>query len=120
LRDILHLATPITGTLPNPGHVLDLLRTLHPTPAVAGTPTIEARRWIARSEPTARGWYAAPIGWIDAAGDGLFNVALRSCLLHGQQADLYAGAGIVGASDPEHEYSEMLLKTKTLLSALGD
>ncbi|MDA8020262.1 MAG: isochorismate synthase [Thermoanaerobaculia bacterium] len=118
LRDVLHLHTPIHGVLAGDHHVLDLVRALHPTPAVGGVPTPEAMRWIAENEPRPRGWYAAPIGWLDARGDGEFYVALRSCVVAGSEAFLYAGAGIVADSDPIAELRETELKTHALLQAL--
>lgn len=119
LRHVLHLQTPFEGRLARPVHVLDLLERLHPTPAVAGTPTAEALEWIASHEPADRGWFAAPVGWFDEAGDGDFVVALRSGLLHGDRAYLYAGAGIVRDSDPAAEYAETETKLKTMMNALG-
>lgn len=118
LRDVQHLHTPVTATLRSPRHVLELLGALHPTPAVAGSPRSVALRWIAQQEPAARGWYAGPIGWFDAVGDGEFMVALRSALLEPRAAHLFAGAGIVSRSDPEAEYGETQLKMKPMLSAL--
>lgn len=119
LRHVLHLQTPFEGRLARPVHVLDLLNRLHPTPAVAGTPTAGALEWIASHEPAGRGWYAGPVGWFDEAGDGDFVVALRSGLLQGDRAYLYAGAGIVRDSDPAAEYAETEAKLKTMMNALG-
>jgi menaquinone-specific isochorismate synthase len=119
LREVLHLRTPIRGALDEPRHVLELVERLHPTPAVGGVPTDVALAWIAEREHDERGWYAAPVGWFDEAGDGEFMVALRSCVLNGRRAHLYAGAGIVRDSDPELEYTEMQLKNWALLRALG-
>lgn len=119
LRHLMHLSTPFTGTLASPRHVLDLVETLHPTPAVGGAPTREALRWIRRHEKHGRGWYASPVGWFDTAGDGDFRVALRSALLSDREAWVYAGAGIVAASDPAREVQEIELKQQTLLAALG-
>ena len=117
LRDVLHLLTPIAGTLAAPHHVLELVRELHPTPAVGGVPTAAAVEWITRHEAP-RGWYAGPVGYFDRDGDGDFAVALRCCLLHGEEALLFAGAGIVADSDPELELRETELKRQTLLAAL--
>jgi isochorismate synthase EntC len=82
-------------------------------------PTAEALRWIAASEPARRGWYAGPIGWFDARGDGDFAVALRGCVVSGRRAVLYAGAGIVEESDPALEATEAELKEQALLASLG-
>ncbi len=117
LRDVLHLLTPIEGLLAAPHHVLELVEELHPTPAVGGVPTAAALEWIARNEAP-RGWYAGPVGYFDANGDGDFAVALRSCLLYGDQALLFAGAGIVADSDPQLELLETELKRQALLAAL--
>jgi isochorismate synthase EntC len=66
-----------------------------------------------------RGWYAGPVGWLNAEGEGEFAVALRSALLHGNTATLFAGCGIVADSDPAREYAESRLKLKPMLTALG-
>ena len=119
LRHVLHLQTPITGTLRAHTHVLDLVQALHPTPAVGGEPTQAAMRWISENEPQPRGWYAAPVGWFDANGDGEFAVAIRSGLLAGERGYLYVGAGIVRDSDPDAEFEETRLKQQAVLGALG-
>ena len=118
LRHVLHLETPISGTLRAPTHVLDLVAALHPTPAVGGVPTGSAMAWIAEREDQPRGWYAAPVGWFDAAGQGEFAVAIRSGLLRGNTAYLYVGAGIVADSDPDSEFAETGLKQRAVLGAL--
>jgi isochorismate synthase len=119
LRNVHHLATPIRGTLARPAHVLDLVRLLHPTPAVCGTPREAAMRWIAAHEPAPRGWYAGAVGWFDAAGDGAFSVAIRAGVLAQREAWLYAGAGVVEGSDPGQEYAETRTKLAPMLAALG-
>jgi len=121
LPNVLHMQTPIDGHLRESTHILSLVRALHPTPAVGGVPTIEAIQWIVEHEALARGWYSAPVGWTDAAGDGEFVVALRSGLLRDGKAWVYAGAGIMADSDPDAEYAETELKMQALLGALhGD
>lgn len=119
LPRLLHLCTPISGELDAPLNVLELVARLHPTPAVCGAPTEEAFRFIVRHEAAPRGWYAAPFGWVDQTGDGHFVVGLRSALLHGKNVHLYAGAGIVRASEPRLEYEETELKLESIRSALG-
>jgi salicylate biosynthesis isochorismate synthase len=119
LRNVHHLSSPIVATLAEPAHVLDLVRALHPTPAVCGTPRDAAIRWIAEHEPATRGWYAGAVGWFEAAGDGAFAVAIRSGVLARREAWLYAGAGIVEGSDAAQEYAETRLKQAPMLAALG-
>jgi isochorismate synthase EntC len=118
LKHLLHLRTPIQATLRAETHVLDLVERLHPTPAVGGVPTAAAMEWIGSREPFDRGWYAGAVGWLDAQGDGEFNVALRSGLVRGQSARLYAGAGIVRGSQSGAEYDETKLKLAAMLSSL--
>lgn len=119
LRNVHHLWTPIRGVLRNETHVLDLVHDLHPTPAVAGTPRDRATAWIAEHEPTSRGWYTGTVGFFDAAGDGEFAVAIRAGLVGKYEAFLFAGAGIVEASDPPAEYAEIRAKEAPMLAALG-
>ena len=119
LKRILHLRTPIAGTLRADSHILSLVARLHPTPAVGGYPQERALRWIADHEQAARGWYAAPIGWITSEGDGEFVVALRSALICEDKVHIYAGAGIVRGSNAQAEYDETELKLSGMLGALG-
>ncbi len=82
-------------------------------------PTASAVDWIATHERDERGWYAGPIGWFDAAGDGEFAVALRSGVLEKERAHLYVGAGIVRDSQPAEEFAETEWKLAALAGALG-
>nr|BBH95934.1 isochorismate synthase [Thermogemmatispora argillosa] len=119
LQNIQHLETRITGKLLPGRSVLEALEELHPTPAVGGFPRAAAMAAIRAGERLDRGWYAAPIGWVDAAGNGTFAVALRSALIRDQEATLFAGGGIVADSDPASEYAETCWKFRAMLGALG-
>ncbi len=119
LKHIYHLRTPIDGALRAGAHILTLVDRLHPTPAVGGFPQEDALAWIREHEQAERGWYAAPIGWISPDGDGEFVVALRSALICEDKVHVYAGAGIVAASDAQAEYAETELKLSGMLLALG-
>ena len=100
VANIQHLATPVHAQLAEPLSAVELAALLHPTPAVGGDPGAVAIELIDELEGLDRGWYAGPIGWMDAAEDGEFCVGLRSALLRDRTAHLYAGAGIVADSDP--------------------
>lgn len=114
-----HLYTPMQAQVA-PGHgLLDLVERLHPTPATAGLPRESALALIREQEGFDRGWYAGPLGWFDRHGNGEFAVALRSALVRGSQAWLFAGCGIVAGSDPEREYRESQVKMEAMLWALG-
>lgn len=119
LRHIQHLASRISGTLSERAGVLDLVERLHPTPAVGGAPRELALELIAGEERLERGWYAGPVGWVDRSGDGEFVVAIRSGVVEGRSASLFAGCGIVADSEPEREWEESRIKLRTLASALG-
>jgi menaquinone-specific isochorismate synthase len=118
LSNIQHLWTPITARIPADIHLLKILAQLHPTPAVAGVPRDIALEQIRRCESCDRSLYAAPLGWIDRRGNGEFAVGIRSALIDGDRAILYAGAGIVAGSEPEKELAEIQLKLQALLNAL--
>ncbi len=118
LPNIQHRHTPLTAPMPAQGHILDVVGALHPTPAVAGLPREVACQYIPYYEKFDRGLYAAPIGWVDTQGNGEFAVGIRSALLKGNTARLFAGAGIVAGSDPEKELNEVQLKLQALLKAL--
>jgi menaquinone-specific isochorismate synthase len=119
LSNIQHLYTPISGILREAAGVLPLLEMLHPTPALGGTPRNRAMQFIREAEAVPRGWYAAPIGWIDAGLDGAFGVGIRSAVAEDRRVWLYAGVGIVGSSTPQREWDETVLKFRPMLNALG-
>ena len=118
LSNIQHLWTPIRARIPRHIHLLKILAQLHPTPAVAGVPRDIALQQIRGCESCDRSLYGAPIGWIDRTGNGEFAVGIRSALIDGDRAILYAGAGIVAGSEPEKELAEIQLKLQALLNAL--
>jgi isochorismate synthase len=119
LRHVQHLVTPMAGTLREEAGLLALAAVLHPTPAVGGEPRDVALDLIAEHEGFDRGWYAGPVGWLGADGDGELMVALRCGLVRGRDAVLFAGCGIVADSEPAREWDESRLKLRTMISALG-
>ena len=116
--NVQHLHTPVQAALPPGTRLLEILGRLHPTPAVGGTPREAAVPCIAELEGFPRGLYAGALGWIDFRGNGEFSVGLRSALVAGAGARLYAGAGIVAGSQPEKEFAETELKFKAIQDAL--
>ncbi len=119
VANIQHLATPIHAQLADPRSAIELAGLLHPTPAVGGEPARAAIQAIDDLEDLDRGWYAGPVGWMDATEDGEFCVALRSALLRDRTAHLFAGCGIVAESDPAAELAESELKLGALLPLLA-
>jgi isochorismate synthase EntC len=118
LPEAQHLTTPITGRLAERLTVLDLAGLLHPTPAVCGVPRDAARRLIEQQEP-GRGWFSGGVGWMAENGAGEVAVALRSVLIDGAAATVWAGAGIVSGSSAEAEFSETEAKMSALFETLG-
>lgn len=127
LPNLFHLATDVRARLSDGASALDLAAALHPTAAVAGTPTDAAIAAIRELEPFDRGRYAGPVGWIDAHGNGEWAIALRCAQFDvadsGPGAPIgltaYAGAGIVAGSDPEAEMLETRVKFRPIVDALA-
>jgi menaquinone-specific isochorismate synthase len=120
LTNLTHLATDVRGRLvEDRPTALGLAAMLHPTAAVGGTPTEVALEMIAALEPVRRGRYAAPIGWMDANGDGEFAIALRCADVAGTSVRMIAGCGIVADSDPSTEAREAQIKMVPIRDALG-
>jgi isochorismate synthase len=119
VANIQHLATPVLAQLAESHSAVALAGLMHPTPAVGGEPWPEAAAAIAELEQMDRGWYAGPVGWMDATEDGEFCVALRSALLRDREAHLYAGVGVVAGSDPADELAETEVKLQALLPLLA-
>jgi menaquinone-specific isochorismate synthase len=120
VANIHHLATPVLAQLAESHSAIELAGLLHPTPAVGGEPWPKAASVIADLEGMDRGWYAAPVGWMDATEDGEFCVALRSALLRDREAHLFAGVGVVAGSDPAAELAETEVKLGALLPFLAE
>nr|WP_246318643.1 isochorismate synthase [Leifsonia psychrotolerans] len=120
LPNLWHLATDLEGTLSDGSTSLDLIAALHPTAAVAGTPTDTALAVIRELEPFDRGRYAGPVGWVGADGDGEWAIALR-CAQISPTGDVtaYAGCGIVLDSEPDRELAETRMKFRPVVEAFG-
>ncbi len=119
LSNVHHLCTPVRARLREVSGVLPVIAKLHPTPALGGQPRDAALDFIRQAEPVPRGWYAAPMGWIDSKLDGTFGVGIRSAVSQDKRVWLYAGVGIVAASQPQREWDETALKFRPMLDALG-
>lgn len=120
LANVQHLRTRIEAEVRDSVHLLDILPEMHPTPAVGGSPREDAVPHIAELEKIERGLYAGVVGWFNHLNEGEMIVGIRSALIEGKSARLYAGAGIVEGSDPEKETRETELKLRALLDVLAD
>lgn len=122
LPNVLHLATDITGVVTDEVTSLAIAAAVHPSAAVCGTPTHVALELINELENLDRGRYAGPVGWIDAAGDGEWALALRSGQIHAttpEEIQIFAGAGIVADSNPHEELAETIAKFRPMRDALS-
>ncbi|MBB5633399.1 menaquinone-specific isochorismate synthase [Cryobacterium mesophilum] len=120
LPNLWHLASDVEGTVADGSSSLDLIDALHPTAAVAGTPTPAAVALIEELEPFDRGRYAGPVGWVGGDGDGEWAIALRCCQVEPDgTVRAYAGAGIVAESVAEHELAETSLKFRPIVEAFA-
>ncbi|WP_430784627.1 isochorismate synthase [Virgibacillus flavescens] len=119
LKNLQHLYTPVTAEVRSNVSVFDIIGKLHPTAALGGVPRHESMEFIRNNELLDRGWYGAPVGWIDHNNNSEFAVAIRSGLLQGDTASLFAGCGVVEDSEPEAEYEETNIKLKPMLTVLG-
>ncbi len=119
LANVHHLGTRVEGRLSHPpASVLELVSALHPTPAVGGAPQADALALIEKLEQADRGRYAGPTGWVDAEGNGVFSVSVRSAQVQDNEVKLFAGVGVVDDSDPEAELAETRSKFDAMLGAL--
>ena len=122
LSNVMHLATDVAGVLTDHSTSLALAASLHPSAAVCGTPTPVADAAIRELEQMDRGRYAGPVGWMDAAGDGEWGIALRCGVFDAADSSrmrLFAGCGIVAGSDPDSELAESDAKFVPMRDALA-
>ncbi|WFB34738.1 isochorismate synthase [Kiritimatiellota bacterium B12222] len=113
-----HLLSLLSAVLRNKVDDAELIKSLHPTPAVGGSPRENALRELTRLEPFSRGWYAAPVGCF---GEDFaeFAVAIRSGMVQDKQVNIYSGAGIVQGSQPEEEWQEIENKISDFVKVTG-
>ena len=120
LANLQHLYTPVTADLKEGNTIIDLVKKLHPTPALGGLPSEAALQFIRDHERLDRGWYGAPVGWLDDRFNGEFAVAIRSGLIQADEASIFAGCGVMKDSVPEHEYEETNVKFLPMLNVLEE
>lgn len=120
LKNLQHLYTPVEAILKEEVSIFEIIEALHPTPALGGLPREASLAFIRDHEELDRGWYGAPVGWLDSNQNGEFVVAIRSGLIHDKEAALFAGCGIMRDSDPVMEYEETNVKFLPMLHVLED
>lgn len=121
VANVQHLGTAIEGALSEPrASVMSLVRLLSPTPALGGSPSMDAIEFITTHERMDRGNYGGAVGWLDTHGNGTFAVAIRCAEFSADRrtARLFAGGGIVAESEPLSELAETQAKFQAMLSAI--
>lgn len=119
LPGIQHLWSPIRAQLRESVGLGELVGSLHPTPAVGGSPRPAAMDMIRELEGRSRGWYAGVVGWI-GADEADFAVAIRSGLVRGPRLTVFGGAGIVRGSDPLAEWDETARKATSFVNLFAE
>src|SRR5699024_6228335 len=120
LQNLQHLYTPVKATLKEPYDVFDLIKNLHPTPALGGVPRQNAFRITAEKGLIDRAWYVSPVGWLDSMSDFDFAVAIQSGLVHNDEVNLFDGCGFMRDLDPETEFGELKVNFLPMLNVLED
>lgn len=120
LKNLHHLYTPVQAKLKKGFSIFDIIKRLHPTPALGGVPRERSLTFIREHEQMDRGWYGAPIGWLDSNENGEFAVAIRSGLIQKDEASLFAGCGVMKDSKLESEYEETKVKLLPMLTVLEE
>ncbi|WP_299437086.1 chorismate-binding protein [uncultured Aquimarina sp.] len=120
---LLHLRTDIKGTLKNESsNIEDIIKVLHPTPAVCGLPKREARCFILENEQYDRKYYTGFLGELNITQSGKSEsnlyVNLRCMEIVQNKAIVYIGGGITKDSIPEKEWEETVRKTETMKKVL--
>lgn len=110
-QNVQHLYSCCTAPLKEGPKDLEILQSLHPTPALCGTPTQRAYSLIRELEPFDRELFGGAIGWSTEASSE-WAVAIRSCKIERHIATLFSGTGIVEGSDPSEEWEELNQKLK--------
>jgi len=118
LHTLQHLYTPLRATLKENTPALEIAQALHPSPAICGSPRLQAQSWLQEHEPMDRAWFTGLSGWVDTAGGAALNVVLRCAHLRRDRVNLYAGAGLVADSVSAAEWDETEIKLDSMIQAL--
>lgn len=134
---LLHIQTKISGTLN--GNLEEVIKRLHPTPAVCGLPKLASKTFIIEKEHYNRTYYTGFLGELNVKEKNTRNtrrrniennaydtvktvsdlyVNLRCMQLESDAALIYVGGGITKDSNPELEWEETVNKSKTMKRVL--
>lgn len=115
---VAHLKTDFVFREKEATDIKSLINDLHPTPAVGGLPVDEALSCIEKYEGYDRRYYTGVIGQTNFFDTADLYVNLRCMQIGSEKIAIYVGGGITAASDPQEEWEETVVKSKTLLDKL--
>ena len=111
--ELTHLKTDITVTADQPIPFEDLIRTLHPTPALGTYPRDAQMKWLKHQAPD-RGRFGAPFGVLFPDGEAICLVAIRNVIWNADSMEIGSGAGVIASSDLHEEWEELRLKRESV------
>lgn len=114
LNNIQHIHGIIGGEIKTKQSQINLLKSLHPTPAVGGYPNKQIIEYLREHEGISRGPYAAPFGVLNLDFNDL-GVGIRCAQKIEDEIIFYTGCGIVKNSSPDKEWNETFLKLKSFM-----
>ncbi len=117
--EVAHLKTVFDFNLKRPVDLNELLKKIHPTPAVGGWSVAEAIDLIYRTEAHERLLYTGLIGTTSETDADIF-VNLRCMKIEGSNLYLFVGGGITALSELEAEWQETENKAQTLVRILNE
>lgn len=94
--------------------LVQTFRALFPCGSITGAPKISTMEIIQKTEKAPRGVYCGTIGILLPKGKRIFNVAIRTLQMQGNQAIYGVGGGITWDSKWESEYQETKQKSAVL------
>ena len=113
---VYQMTSTVTAELKADTKLVDIFRALFPCGSITGAPKVKTMEVITELETSPREVYCGAIGYISPNGESVFNVPIRTAIIHNQTgfAQYGVGGGITWDSEAEDEYEEVLTKAKVL------
>ncbi|MCI7329975.1 MAG: anthranilate synthase component I family protein [Selenomonadaceae bacterium] len=118
---VMHMVSEVQGRLKAGMSPMDVLKATFPAGTVSGAPKLRAMEIIHDLERVPRNTYSGTVGYMDFCGNMDMCITLRTMRIEDDHtAVIQSGAGIVADSVPEHEYQEILQKSKALFQVVEE
>ncbi|KAI8980887.1 ADC synthase [Pilobolus umbonatus] len=122
-----HLVSTIRGTLYPHVNSVQALKTCFPPGSMTGAPKLRSVQLLdALENNRPRGVYSGCLGYFSLNGAADFNVVIRTAVVTSQSEDkgleisVSGGGAITFLSDPEQEWKEALLKTRSVAPSVKE